>query len=203
MGQAGGGVAAPCPRLDRGRITQPFGFRPHGSGRAAFPQPRPRYGVCVPLTVHAPQDMVLWHQLLKRAGDEPAPVDPGTSAPTSRGPLRSNTRYRCSESQPPGIFDNSTRQHCQLASNTLAQAALRPSWASEMTSLTPLSRQAVCAAQDHAAAIGDRASDPAASSLTLKIRPLFIAQNQDRHRRANTTRHRNNLHSHTTMNSLH
>ena len=38
-----------------------------------------------------------------------------------------------------------------------------------------LVRQAVCAAQDHAAAIGDRARDPAASSLTLKIRPLFIA----------------------------
>ena len=29
-----------------------------------------------------------------------------------------------------------------------------------------LVRQAVCAAQDHAAAIGDRARDPAASSLT-------------------------------------
>ena len=65
-----------------------------------------------------------------------------------------------------------------------------------------LVRQAVCAAQDHAAAIGDRARDPAPSSLTLKIRPLFIAQNQDRHRPASTTRHRNDLHSHTTMNSL-
>ena len=65
-----------------------------------------------------------------------------------------------------------------------------------------LVRQAVCAAQDHAAAIGDRARDPAASSLTLKIRPFFIAQNQDCHRPPSTTRHRNDLHSHTTMNSL-
>ena len=46
-----------------------------------------------------------------------------------------------------------------------------------------LVRQAVCAAQDHAAAIGDRARDPAASNLTLKIRPFFIAQNQDHRRR--------------------
>ena len=65
-----------------------------------------------------------------------------------------------------------------------------------------LVRQAVRAAQDHAAAIGDRARDPAPSSLTLKIRPFFIVQNQDRHRPASTTRHRNDLHSHTTMNSL-
>ena len=65
-----------------------------------------------------------------------------------------------------------------------------------------LVRQAVCAAQDHAAAIGDRARDPAASSLTLKIRPFFIAQNQDCHRPPSTTHHRNDLHSHTTMNSL-
>ena len=53
--------------------------------------------------------------------------------------------------------------------------------------------QAVCAAQDHAAAIGQRARDPAASSLTFKIRPFFIAQNQDRHRPANATCHRKDL----------
>ena len=53
--------------------------------------------------------------------------------------------------------------------------------------------QAVCAAQDHAAAIGQRARDPAASSLTFKIRPFFIAQNQDRHRPANATSHRKHL----------
>ena len=59
--------------------------------------------------------------------------------------------------------------------------------------------QAVCAAQDHAAAIGDRARDPAASSLTFKIRPFFIAQNQDRHRPANATCHRKDLHNPTPM----
>ena len=53
--------------------------------------------------------------------------------------------------------------------------------------------QAVRAAQDHAAAIGQRARDPAASSLRFKIRPLFIAQNQDRHRPANATCHRKDL----------
>ena len=53
--------------------------------------------------------------------------------------------------------------------------------------------QAVCAAQDHAAAIGQRARDPAASSLTLKIRPFLIAQNQGRHRPANATCHRKDL----------
>ena len=53
--------------------------------------------------------------------------------------------------------------------------------------------QAVCAAQDHAAAIGQRARDPAASSLTFKIRPFFIAQNQDRHRPPNATCHRKDL----------
>ena len=59
--------------------------------------------------------------------------------------------------------------------------------------------QTVCAAQDHAAAIGDRARDPAASSLTLKIRPFFIAQNQDRHRPANATCHRKDLPNPTPM----
>ena len=62
--------------------------------------------------------------------------------------------------------------------------------------------QAVCAAQDHAAAIGDRAPDPAqhlASSLTLKIRPFLIAQNQGRHRPANATCHRKDLHNPTPM----
>ena len=59
--------------------------------------------------------------------------------------------------------------------------------------------QAVCAAQDHAAAIGDRARDPAASSLTLKIRPFLIAQNQGRHRPANATCHRKDLHNPTPM----
>src|ERR1700732_1309968 len=39
-----------------------------------------------------------------------------------------------------------TRQRCQLAPSTLAAAALRPSWASEMTSLTPRSprRASLC-----------------------------------------------------------
>ena len=59
--------------------------------------------------------------------------------------------------------------------------------------------QAVCAAQDHAAAIGQRARDPAASSLTLKIRPILIAQNQGRHRPANATCHRKDLHNPTPM----
>ena len=53
--------------------------------------------------------------------------------------------------------------------------------------------QAVRAAQDHAAAIGQRARDPAASILTFKIRPFFIAENQDRHRPANATCHRKDL----------
>ena len=65
-----------------------------------------------------------------------------------------------------------------------------------------LVRQAVCAVQDHAAAIGDRARDPAASNLTLKIRPFFIAQNQDRHRPANATGHRKDLQNPTPMVSI-
>ena len=44
-----------------------------------------------------------------------------------------------------------------------------------------LVREAVCAAQDHAAAIGQRARDPAASSLTFKIRPFFIALEQNKY----------------------
>ena len=62
-----------------------------------------------------------------------------------------------------------------------------------------LVRQAVCAAQDHAAAIGDRARDPAPSSLCLQKRPLLIAQNQRRHRPAHTACHRNDLRCHTPM----
>ena len=59
-----------------------------------------------------------------------------------------------------------------------------------------------CAAQDHAAAIGERARDPAAVSLTLKIRPFYIAQNQNRHQPANATRHRKDLPSPTPMTSI-
>ena len=65
-----------------------------------------------------------------------------------------------------------------------------------------LVRQAVCAAQDHAAASGQRARDPATSSLTPKIRPFFIAQNQDRHRPANATGHRKDLQNPTPMSYL-
>ena len=57
--------------------------------------------------------------------------------------------------------------------------------------------QAVCAAQDHAAAIGQRARDPAASSS--RYDRSFIAQNQGRHRPANATCHRKDLHNPTPM----
>ena len=35
------------------------------------------------------------------------------------------------------LFNDPTRQRCHVACNTLAMAALMPSWASEITSLTP------------------------------------------------------------------
>ena len=62
--------------------------------------------------------------------------------------------------------------------------------------------QAVCAAQDHAAALRHRTRDPVAADLPLEKRPFLIAQNKGRHRPPTTTRHRNDLHSHTPMASL-
>ena len=54
-------------------------------------------------------------------------------------------------------------------------------------------------AQDALPIIPDRAHDPAAASLALKIRSFFIAQNQDRHRPANATSHRKDLPNPTPM----
>ena len=60
----------------------------------------------------------------------------------------------------------------------------------------------VCATQDHAAAIRHGTRDPVPADLTLKPGPLLIAQNKGCQRPTETTRHRNNLHSHTLMTTL-
>src|ERR1700693_1273119 len=91
-----------------------------------------------------------------RAHDQPAPecdrrgearaairrqtarAGPDPSAPTSRLPRRNHPKLLGTESQRRLFFNSPTRQRCHVAPRTRVIARRSPSWASDITSLTPL-----------------------------------------------------------------
>ena len=65
-------------------------------------------------------------------------LDPcGRACATLRRRPQSESGRRTARHPSGGFINSPTRQRCQVALSTLATAALKPSWASEMTSFTP------------------------------------------------------------------